>query len=90
MNINKNENFKHFILILFMPLLAIIMMFTYSFLYVKDEIQFIDHEIEGLNKIYKIQDMVFNIQKLRGLSNIVDKDEQCLIDINSLNKSIKV
>ena len=89
MSINSNENLKHFILIVFIPLLAILLMFTYAFLYVKDEAKFVEHELEGLNRIHKVQDMVFKIQKLRGLSNIIHKDEECLTNIESLNKIIK-
>ncbi|MEA3499294.1 MAG: GGDEF domain-containing protein [Campylobacterota bacterium] len=85
---NKEENSKKFVFVVLIPLIGITLMFTYAFLYLKDEINFINHEINGLNKIYKVQDIVFDIQKLRGLSNIKNKDENCILGIENLNKTI--
>ena len=85
----KQNNLKDFILIVLIPIMGIIMMFTFAFIYVQNEIDFISHEKRGLQKIYNIQDIVFDLQKLRGLSQIINKDEKCLLDIKNLNSSIK-
>ena len=89
MKFNLEENYKHFILVVLAPLVGIVILFTYAFLYVKDEINFIDHEVRGLNKLYKVQDIVFDIQRIRGLSSIVNKDQNCIQEIKLLKTSIK-
>ncbi len=88
-NIKNNENYKHYLLAVFIPLVGITVLFTYAFIYVQNEISFISHEKKGLNKIYKVQDIIFDIQKLRGLSNIQDKDQNRILDIKTINKNVK-
>ncbi len=72
----KNNNYsEYFILTVIVPIIGIISMFSYAYFYVKDEIDITTNELQGLNKIIKIQDIAFDFQRLRGLSIIVDKDK---------------
>lgn len=69
-SLKRKNNFKYFILITIMPILGVVVIFTYAFLQVQKDLKFITEEITGLETIKEIQNSVFNIQKLRGLACI--------------------
>ena len=89
MNIKRDDSYKEFLAVIIAPIVGIIVLFSYAFLYVKDEVDFVNHEVKGLNKIYKVQGLVFDIQELRGLSAIKDKDKSCIADIENIKQDIK-
>lgn len=66
----RKENFKYFILITIMPIIGVAVIFSYAFLHLQKDLEFITDEIRGLTTIKEIQDTVFNIQRLRGLACI--------------------
>ena len=52
LNKNKNnESLKYFILITIMPILGIIVMFSYTYFHLQDEVNFVSNEIKGLTCI---------------------------------------
>ncbi len=63
----KNKNIRYFIMLAVVPLLAIVVMFTYALFHVQKDVNFIHHEMTGLEIIVQIEEIVFNIQRLRGL-----------------------
>ncbi|MCK5293580.1 MAG: GGDEF domain-containing protein [Arcobacteraceae bacterium] len=89
MNLKYKNDYKNYIFIAITPIITVSLMFTYALFYVKDEINFIKHELLGLNNIYKVQDITFDIQVLRGLSNMKGNNSYILQDIDDLNLNIR-
>ena len=44
----KSESLKYFILITILPILGIIVMFSYTYFHLQDEVNFVSNEIKGL------------------------------------------
>lgn len=84
----KSEGLRYFILITIIPILGIIIIFSYAFFHVQNDVDFISHEIKGIKVITLIQKTVFNIQKLRGLTCIENPDIKSIDEIEALKKSI--
>ena len=89
MNLEKNKSFKYFILTIFAPIVGIVVIYSYAYFYIQNEINITKYELNGLRKVNQIQDIVLDIQRLRGLSSIVNKDEKCYIDIKNIKQNIK-
>lgn len=93
-NMRKTDkSFSYFMFITIVPALAIVFMFSYAYMFVKEDVRFISEEQKGLALIGEIQKAIFEIQKLRGLSGIknpnqthTDEIEEKISNINiSLN-----
>ena len=84
----KNKSFKYFILTIFAPIMGILVIYSYAYFYIQNEIDFTRYGINGLKRVNQVQDIVLNIQRLRGLSNIVHKNEQCYIEIRNEKQNI--
>ena len=91
----QNKSFKYFIFIMLAAIIATTFVFTYSYIYVKNELITMNQEITGLNKIVKIENIVLDIQKLRGLQNISKsmakniQKKQIKIIQNSINSKVR-
>jgi len=73
--LNKREKFTNFCLyvfIAFLPIIGLISISTYAFLYLKEDFDFVSKELDGLHVITQVQESVFKFQRLRGLSSIVN------------------
>lgn len=90
----KNKSIKYFIMLAIMPLVAIVVMFSYALFHVQKDVDFVYHEMVGLNVINQIEEIVFNIQKLRGLTCIKnpnnDSEESIEFLKEKLNKDLKL
>ncbi|MDD5372715.1 MAG: GGDEF domain-containing protein [Sulfurimonas sp.] len=84
----KNKNFAYFVTLTVVPVFAIIVMFSYAFLHIRDSVKFTSHEITGLRVIAQIQRTVFDIQKLRGLVCMGNGDEKSIEHIKIIKESI--
>jgi len=86
---NKNSSLKYFILIVIIPIISIISIAIFAYSYIQDEATVLKKELLGLEKSNQIQEIIFDIQRLQGLTNIVIKDEKCQVDIKYTTTSIK-
>ncbi len=84
----KDANFKYFILIMIVPIIGILSIFSMAYVYVQDEINIIEHEIKGLHRANQLQNIIFDMQKLRGLANINIKTKKCNNDIKNIKQNI--
>lgn len=84
----KNKNFAYFVGLTVVPVFAIVVMFSYAFLHIRDSIKFTSHEIIGLRVIAQIERTVFNIQKLRGLVCMENTDEKSTEYIKKIKEDI--
>lgn len=84
----KNKNFAYFVGLTVVPVFAIVVMFSYAFLHIRDSIKFTSHEITGLRVIAQIERTVFNIQKLRGLVCMGNADEKSTEYIKKIKEDI--
>ncbi len=75
---DKNKSLKYLILIILAPVLGSIIIFSSAYFYVNDEIKILKTEIKGLYRINQIQDIVFEMQRLRGLLNISIQDKNSI------------
>ena len=90
-NINyykTKESFKYFIFITIMPIIGIIVIFSYAFLHLQKDLKFINDEISGLKTIKEIQNTVVNIQRLRGLGCIEEPTEESLKELELVKDNI--
>lgn len=71
-----------------MPILAIVTMFSYALFHVQKDVDFVYHEMIGLDVITKIEDIVFDIQKLRGLTCIKNPNNGSERSIELLKENI--
>ena len=75
--INQKEKFSSFcqyIFIAMLPIIGIVFLSIYAFLYIKEDYDFVSKELAGLEIITQLQESVFKIQRLRGLSSIASCD----------------
>jgi diguanylate cyclase (GGDEF)-like protein len=93
-NYQNDKSFKYFITIVSFAIIGIIFIFSYSYFYVNNELNTLKKEKIGLHIITQIENVVFDIQKLRGLSNILYKNKESKNQIEhtkqSLNKKLKL
>ena len=89
-NLEKNSALVYFISIMLIPIAGIMLIFSYAFSYVNDEVNFTQRELKGLHRINQVQYVVFDIQRLRGLSSVVFKDKNALDDFHTIQKTIEV
>ncbi|MBW6488592.1 GGDEF domain-containing protein [Sulfurimonas sp.] len=84
----KNKSVKYFVFLAIMPLAAIVVMFSYALFHIQKDLDFVHNEIVGLDAITKITDIVFDIQKLRGLTCIANPNSGSAEAIEFLKESI--
>lgn len=84
----KSDSLKYFILITIFPIVGIIIIFSYAFFHVMHDVRFISDEIKGMDTIKHIETIVFDIQKMRGLSSIKNPDQDSQKDIQLLKEHI--
>lgn len=84
----RKENFKYFILITIMPIIGAIVIFSYAFFHLQKDLKFTTDEIKGLIAIKDIQNTVFNIQRLRGLSCIKEPTAESLQELELTKEKI--
>ncbi len=84
----KNKSIKYFVMLAIMPLIAIISMFSYALFHIQKDVDFVHHEMVGLDVITQIEDVVFNIQKLRGLTCIKSPNNGSAESIEFLKETI--
>ncbi|WP_345993276.1 GGDEF domain-containing protein [Sulfurimonas sp. HSL-1716] len=80
-NLNKEKKRRtlyFFIFITLVPVLGILIISSYAFLHVQDDVDFVSYEIRGLKVISRIEKTVFDIQALRDLSCIKDPNEKSI------------
>ncbi|WP_170175818.1 GGDEF domain-containing protein [Sulfurimonas crateris] len=82
------ENFKYFILITIMPIIGIIVIFSYAFLHLQKDLEFIIDEIRGLSTIKEVQNTVFNLQRARGLTCIQEPSTNLLQELELTKEKI--
>lgn len=90
-NINHDrtkENFKYFILITIMPIIGVTVIFSYAFFHLQEDYNFTLDETKGLSTIKEIQNTVFNIQRLRGLSCIQNPSTKSLQELETTKEDI--
>lgn len=63
----KNRSLYFFSLITAIPVIGTIIIFSLAYMHIKNDINFVSHELKGLNVITHIQATTLNIQRLRGL-----------------------
>ena len=84
----KTRSLYFFILITTVPIFGVVVMFSYAFLYIQNNINIISNEINGLRVITKIERTVFNIQRLRGLSCITNPNKKSIANLEYLKNSV--
>jgi hypothetical protein len=89
----KFENFLYFIFIALLPVIGVLIIFVYAFMYVKNDADFTQKQLVGLHLIEQIEESIFVLQRLRGLSEIIEcrceKDEaSVLANIEVLQHSV--
>ena len=82
------ENFKYFILITIMPIIGVTIIFSYAFLHLQKDLEFIIDEIKGLSTIKEVQNTVFNLQRLRGLVCIQEPSTNSLHELELTKENI--
>ncbi len=85
----KQEDYKYFLIIVISAFLSISIVFGYAYSYIKDDKDFTTHKLRGIAKIEQVQYIIFNLQNLRGLSSIVQKDQECHDEISKMHKLLK-
>gem|GEM_PF-1866077 len=90
----KLENTVHFIFVALLPVIGVVTIFVYAFMYVKNDVDFTQKQLAGLALIEQIEESIFVLQRLRGMSEIIEcgceKDEVSLQkEIQSLQQNAK-
>lgn len=65
-----SKKVKYFILVTIMPILSIMVIFSYAFIHIQNEISTLSSKITALSIIKNIEEAIFDIQRTRGLSCI--------------------
>lgn len=86
--VKKKRSLYFFIFITLVPIIGVIIIFSYAFTRVSDEINFISHEVKGLKVISQIQETIFDMQRLRGLSCIRNLNRKSIENVENLKKNI--
>lgn len=84
----KVKSFYFFLLITAIPLVGVIIIFSLMHIHIKNEIEFISHELRGLKIVSQIQKSVLDIQKMRGLVCIDCPNQESLEKIEMLQTVI--
>lgn len=84
----KTRSLYFFIFITLVPVIGVLVIFSYAFAHINYKIDFVDHELRGLSVITQIEKIVFDIQKIRGLSCISSPNEKSIKDITYLENNI--
>jgi diguanylate cyclase (GGDEF)-like protein len=90
-NLNKEKKRKSlyfFLFITLVPIIGIIIIFSYAFAYVSEEIDFITQESSGLQIIEQVEKSIFDIQKLRGLTCIKTPNKESIEYVKILKQNI--
>ncbi len=88
LNEKKRRSLYFFIFITLVPVIGVIVIFSYAFLYVNYEINFVTHESMGLKVIEQIEKTIFDIQKFRGLKCIKILNKESIENIEVFKKKI--
>ncbi|MDY0122127.1 MAG: hypothetical protein RBR54_09310, partial [Sulfurimonas sp.] len=94
--LNKREKFTNFcfyVFIALLPIIGLISISTYAFIYLKEDLDFVSKELDGLHVITQVQESAFKYQRLRGLSSIAscecqDSNKKIFNDIIKLKQEI--
>lgn len=86
--VKKERSLYFFIFITLVPVIGVIAIFSYAFAHVSKEIDFIAHESKGLKVISQIEQTIFDIQRLRGLSCIKTPNQKSIENSETLKKNI--
>ncbi len=84
----RKKSFYFFIFISAVPIMGALLVFLYSYSYIKKDIDFKSHELKGLGVIAQIQKSVFALQKLRGLNCIETPNEESLKNMDALKMDV--
>jgi diguanylate cyclase (GGDEF)-like protein len=84
----KSESFKYFVLITIIPILGVIVMFSYAFFHFQQDLDFISHKKRGLKVITEIQKTIFNIQKIRSMVCIKNPNKNSIKNIEIIEEKI--
>lgn len=84
----RKKSFYFFIFISAVPIMGALLVFLYSYSYIKKDIDFKSHELKGLSVIAQIQKSIFALQKLRGLNCIETPNEESLKKMDSLREDV--
>lgn len=82
------KKFKYFVLVAIMPLLSIVIMFSYAFVYVKEEIDIHSSKIKALGIIKEVEKIIFDIQATRGFSCLENPNEKSIKNLQAIRKDI--
>lgn len=86
--VKKKRSLYFFIFITLVPVIGIIAIFSYAFAYISKEIDFITHESKGLKVIAQIEQTIFDIQRLRGLSCINNPNKKSIENSEAFKRNI--
>lgn len=84
----KHYNLIQFMLLALLPIVGVTVIFVYAFLQVKKDVDFTQKQLTGLYFIEQVEESVFNLQLLRGLSAIKEyksQKEEEHIDVQKQN-----
>ena len=87
-NSNKNTSFIYFVLSVIVPIISIVIIFSLAYYYVKDEINIFKDELYGLKRVEQIQEIVFDMQKLRDFSILLKEDKKVEKNIQNVKRDI--
>jgi diguanylate cyclase (GGDEF)-like protein len=76
---NKENLFKYFILILFVPIVGVAILFYYSFQYVQNKIDFINHQVVGIKQVKNVDKTISILDEYRHLLYSQEKNNPLLI-----------
>ncbi|MFP4486602.1 MAG: hypothetical protein ACLFOC_06540, partial [Campylobacterales bacterium] len=83
----KRYNLIQFILLALLPIVGVTIVFVSAFMYVKKNVNFTQKQLIGLNFIEQIEESIFDLQRLRGLSAI--KECKCKKDEEHISTQIR-
>ena len=86
----KAKSFNFFLLITAVPIIGIIIIFSFIVREIQGNIEFTLHEQNGLTIIEEIQKSVLSIQKIRGLTSIENPNSASLNKLELMKKDIVI
>ncbi|MDD2652235.1 MAG: GGDEF domain-containing protein [Sulfurimonas sp.] len=84
----KARSFYFFLLITAVPIIGVIIIFSFMHIHIRNNIEFVSHELRGLEIVSQIQKSVLDIQKMRGLVCIDCPSKETLGKIETLQDVI--
>ena len=80
----NNKNFKYFVVAVVLPIIGSIAIFCYLFINALESMDIVDEKKLALERINKFQTIITNIQNIRGLNEIKNKNN----DIQHIKENI--